>query len=189
MANKDAKNVKRFIEDISTEAAESTYGMFSSVDLSAANVYEQALKAYNANTLVQIISEDDGKFVADTITQDAETDDIIITKGGKTITIANDNTITNVGDIQNHLYLIDFRLTSETADYDLRITAISTKENITLDDLSTLEYVSIANDDTYGEVYTYIYNIQEYQKNGDVSTYSVEEDTKIIGLRTIKQLF
>lgn len=157
------------------------------LDLTKANVYAKALKVLGADKPVVIKEGSGAPYFVDSLTLDGT--NVVITKGGKTITIANDNTITNVGDIQNHLYLIDFRLTSDTAEYDLRITAISTKENITKDDLSKLDYISIANDNNFSEVYIYNYYNQEYQQVGGESVYGVEDDSEIIGLTTIKKIF
>ena len=72
------------------------------LDLTKANVYSKALKVLGTDKPVVIKDGSGSPYFVDSLTLDGTS--IIITKGGKTITIANDNTITNVGDIQNHLY-------------------------------------------------------------------------------------
>lgn len=77
-------------------------GGYSILDLTDANVSVQANVCYNQNKPVLVYGANGERYFADTITKSGT--NIIITKGGKTITIASDNTITNVGDVQNHLY-------------------------------------------------------------------------------------
>ena len=72
------------------------------LDLTKANVYQKALKVLTADKPVVISEGTNAPYFVDSLTLDGT--NVVITKGGKTITIANDNTITNVGDIQNHLY-------------------------------------------------------------------------------------
>lgn len=82
-------------------------GGYSILDLTDANVSAQANACYNQDKPVLVYGANGERYFADTITKSGTS--IIITKGGKTITIANDNTITNVGNIQNHLYLYHFK--------------------------------------------------------------------------------
>ena len=67
------------------------------LDLTKANVYSKALKVLGTDKPVVIKDGSGSPYFVDSLTLDGTS--IIITKGGKTITIANDNTITNVGDI------------------------------------------------------------------------------------------
>ena len=80
-------------------------GGYSILDLTDANVHAQANACYNQDKPVLVYGANGERYFADTITKSGTS--IIITKGGKTITIANDNTITSNGDIQNHLYLMN----------------------------------------------------------------------------------
>ena len=82
------------------------------LDLTKTNVYSKALKVLGTDKPVVIKDGSGSPYFVDSLTLDGT--NIIITKGGKTITIANDNTITNVGDIQNHLYeyLIQIKCTN-----------------------------------------------------------------------------
>ena len=72
------------------------------LDLTKSNVYTEALKVLGTDKPVVIKDGGGSPYFVDSLTLDGT--NVVITKGGKTITIANDNTITNVGDIQNHLY-------------------------------------------------------------------------------------
>ena len=67
------------------------------LDLTKANVYSKALKVLGTDKPVVIKDGSGSPYFVDSLTLDGT--NIIITKGGKTITIANDNTITNVGDV------------------------------------------------------------------------------------------
>ena len=67
------------------------------LDLTKANVYSKALKVLGTDKPVVIKDGSGSPYFVDSLTLDGTS--FIITKGGKTITIANDNTITSVGDI------------------------------------------------------------------------------------------
>ena len=72
-------------------------GGYSILDLTSASVYDDAYKVVDCGKPIMVYDDND-VYYADTIVLDGT--NVVITKGGKTITIANDNTITNVGDIQ-----------------------------------------------------------------------------------------
>lgn len=86
------------------------------LDLTKANVYGRALKVLGTDKPVVIKDGSGSPYFVDSLTLDGT--NIIITKGGKTITIANNNTITNVGDIQPHLnhYRIEIMGENESED-------------------------------------------------------------------------
>lgn len=85
------------------------------LDLTKSNVYSKALKVLGTDKPVVIKDGSGSPYFVDSLTLDGT--NVVITKGGKTITIANDNTITNVGDIQNHLYEYDIKLQCTTTAY------------------------------------------------------------------------
>lgn len=68
------------------------------LDLTKSNVYSKALKVLGTDKPVVIKDGSGSPYFVDSLTLSGTS--VVITKGGKTITIANDNTITNVGDIQ-----------------------------------------------------------------------------------------
>lgn len=88
-------------------------GGYSILDLASTTIYADALGALKQDKPVLVYDTPECYF-ADTIKATTIDDEpvIQITKGGKTITIANDNTITNVGDIQTiyHRYMINMIL-------------------------------------------------------------------------------
>lgn len=69
------------------------------LDLTKTNVYAKALKVLGADKPVVIKEGSGSPYFVDSLTLDGT--NVVITKGGKTITIANDNTITNEGLIAN----------------------------------------------------------------------------------------
>ena len=72
------------------------------LDLTKTNVYAKALKVLESGKPVVVKDGSGAPYFVDSMNVDGT--NVVITKGGKTITIANDNTITSVGDVQNHLY-------------------------------------------------------------------------------------
>lgn len=121
------------------------------LDLTKSNVYSKALKVLGTDKPVVIKDGSGSPYFVDSLTLSGT--NIIITKGGKTITIANDNTITNVGDIQEklHLYRLQFQLKIEGTDATFFMLIYSnkgnlTKENVTLEELNQYCYMPIYDD-------------------------------------------
>lgn len=77
-------------------------GGYIMIKASDADIYASASRALNIGKPILFYENDTTCYYIDTITIDGD-DNIILTKGGKTITIADDNTITSVGDIANPL--------------------------------------------------------------------------------------
>ena len=112
-------------------------GGYSILDLTDANVSAQANVCYNQDKPVLVYGANGERYFADTIEKVGTS--IIITKGGKTITIANDNTITSVGDIQNHLYI----LTIVSGDCIISFITSEKRDNHTINDMSNLKTTDI----------------------------------------------
>lgn len=75
-------------------------GGYSILDLADANVYAQALICAKQNKPV-LVYDNPERYFADTITIDTDNDDnVVITKGGKTITITDANSVSSEGTIQ-----------------------------------------------------------------------------------------
>lgn len=91
------------------------------LDLTKSNVYAKALKVLESGKPVVVKDGSGAPYYVDSMNVDGT--NVVITKGGKTITIANDNTITSVGDIQPHLYFYHFEFSyvnsAETTQYCL----------------------------------------------------------------------
>ena len=86
------------------------------LDLTKANVYAKALKVLGTDKPVVIKDGSGSPYFVDSMALVGT--NVVITKGGKTITISNDNTITNVGDIQNHLYNLCIQFEYQVSDED-----------------------------------------------------------------------
>lgn len=80
------------------------YLMVSKADT---NLYEKLNNALTIGKPVLWYEDENTCYYIDTITKSGT--DIILTKGGKTITIENDGDITETGEVQNHLYEYNFR--------------------------------------------------------------------------------
>ena len=64
-------------------------------------IYSKALKVLASGKPV-LVMDDPQVYYADTITMSG--DDVVITKGGKTITITDANAVSSIGNIQKHLW-------------------------------------------------------------------------------------
>ena len=84
-----------------------------------ANIYASLENALTSGKPVLFYEDANTCYYIDTISQSG--DDIVLTKGGKTITITDANVVTEVGDIQNHLYKYRFNVS------DTYVTFVSTK--------------------------------------------------------------
>lgn len=111
-------------------------GGYSILDLTDANVSVQANICYNQDKPVLVYGANGERYFADTIEKVGTS--IIITKGGKTITIANDNTITNVGNIQNHLYRYAITLSDTNNDHFTILVNVNEKIDEEITDIKDL---------------------------------------------------
>lgn len=84
------------------------------LDLTKSNVYQKALKVLESGKPVVVKDGSGAPYYVDTMNLIGTM--IVITKGGKTITINDLDVVTSVGDIQNHLY--EHRITINGDDYD-----------------------------------------------------------------------
>ena len=107
-------------------------GGYAMINLASATIHADALAALASNKPIVVYEATGAPYYADTVSISGTS--VVITKGGKTITIANDNTITNVGDIQNHLYA----LTIISGDYNISFIASEKRDNYTISDMSNL---------------------------------------------------
>lgn len=80
--------------------------------------------------LLVINDEDNTPYFADSIKVDSDNDDaVVISKGGRTITIEDDGTITQSGEIKKEIYLKAVTFTDSYNDIILRGTYLSTNNN------------------------------------------------------------
>lgn len=175
------------------------------LDLTKSNVYAKALKVLGADKPVVIKDGVGSPYFVDSIALDGT--NVVITKGGKTITIANDNTITNVGDIQNHLYEYGIYCSGSDIDTSFTLHLLSSKifENnasINFDTLMDLIYIGVLaqigefsdTEKINGNIYTISTNSFDVViPKGDGTDYDMnisESDLDIgITINLAKQLF
>lgn len=94
------------------------------LDLTKANVYSKALKVLGTDKPVVIKDGSGSPYFVDSLTLDGT--NVVITKGGKTITIANDNTITNVGEISTIMEnIVDSQGNKRFIESDIEIETIT----------------------------------------------------------------
>lgn len=87
-------------------------GGYVMLDKADSNIYAKALGALKAGKPILWYEDKNTCYYIDTISKSG--DDIVLTKGGKTITITDENVITESGNVQNHLYsyVIDIEATT-----------------------------------------------------------------------------
>lgn len=143
-----------------------TNGGYVILDLQDANVYAQAQNCLLVNKPVMVY-DNSQVYYADTIILDGT--NIVLTKGGKTITIANDNTITTSGDIQEKLHLYQINIYGEvggdTIDFYMNI--YSNKElktgNLSADDTDTINELNLYQETFMRDSNNYIKTIATYE--------------------------
>ena len=117
-------------------------GGYAILDLTSETIYNDALTLANVDKPILIYPENDKPVFADTFEIDSDNNVVIITIGGQTITIANDNTITTSGVIQNHLYIYQLDLSGATLASDIGLPngyySIAVYSNVKLDDSKPL---------------------------------------------------
>lgn len=175
-------------------------GGYVMIQTSDSNVYTKLKNAITLGKPILFYENDTTCYYIDTITIDGD-DNIVLTKGGKTITIADDNTITTSGDIQNHLYkyAISFSQTNVYSGSRLALYIYTSKkidENLTTADFLNLvskgdigvlgdisdvspiiEVVDVAND------YLQIYDLS------NSTDYEYDSTLTIENVVLLKQLF
>lgn len=77
-------------------------GGYVMLDKADSNIYAKALGALKAGKPILWYEDKNTCYYIDTLAKSS--DDIVLTKGGKTITITDANVVTESGEIQNHLY-------------------------------------------------------------------------------------
>lgn len=110
-------------------------GGYSIIKKDDANIFAKVNDALTNGKPILLYENESTCYFIDSISKSG--DDIIITKGGKTFTISDANVVTEIGDIQNHLYnneiLIGGNDSSDNSIY-LNISIVSNKE-MTYDDV------------------------------------------------------
>lgn len=89
-------------------------GGYAIIDLASTTIYKDALDAVASNKPV-VVYDLPNVYFADTIKVATIDDDkvVVITKGGKTITINDANAVSSEGDIQGSLYTYEFEISGK----------------------------------------------------------------------------
>ena len=112
-------------------------GGYLMVSKNDTKLYEKLNNALTLGKPVLFYENDTTCYYIDTIALDGT--DIVLTKGGKTITVEEDGDITETGDIQNHLYVVTFT----SGDFQVSMFAKKKLNNYNVDDMTTLTATDI----------------------------------------------
>lgn len=126
---------------------------YVTLDLASNKIYKESLGAIASGKPVMVVDAPNVYF-ADTIS--IVSDNVVITKGGKTITITDANAVSSVGDIQAHLYQysITFNGTFDENNLTFNLKFISNKSDITIDDLISNDIKSLYTYNTIADITT-----------------------------------
>ena len=102
-----------------------------------ANIYAKVTEALINGKPILFYENDTTCYYIDTIALSG--DDIVLTKGGKTITITSANAVSEIGSIQNHLYL----LTIKDSDAYVQFFTTEKIEDYTIEDASDFSNADI----------------------------------------------
>ena len=123
---------------------------YVTLDLASKNIYNESIRAKASGKPIMVVDAPNVYF-ADTISVQTIDDDkvVVITKGGKTITINDANAVSSEGEIQNHLYRINFRANIISGD-DVDVYVVfdlytNIKPNITDNKFDTLKNILVDN--------------------------------------------
>ena len=130
-----------------------------------ANIYAKLQDALTNGKPVLFYENDTTCYYIDTIALDGT--DIVLTKGGKTITITSSNVVTESGNIQNHLY----RYACYIDDFYFNIDLPFKFSSMSLNDADTLT----------DEQYEILLKIKEYYSNETKFPLMVDDFSEIIG--------
>ena len=147
-------------------------GGYAMINLASATIHADALAALASNKPIIVYEATGAPYYADSVTTSGT--NVVITKGGKTITIANDNTITNVGDIQPHLYLYEINFEYNSASFILY--AISNKIITKCDTWDELYEIANVGDGVYADTSYGVITGKDGFINIDYGAYEPNED-------------
>ena len=96
-------------------------GGYIIVSVADTNIYEKVNSALINGKPILFYDDTETAYYIDTMSKDGD-GNIILTKGGKTFTITDVNSVMATGEVQNHLYeyTIDFDFTSDEDEYTNR---------------------------------------------------------------------
>lgn len=157
-------------------------GGYIMIKASDADIYLEASRALTIGKPILFYENDTTCYYIDTIILDGT--NIVLTKGGKTITIANDNTITSVGDIQNHLYQYNIHFYGSFVDAGENTQEISFAVSFLYPkdiDFVDMTYTDFYNN--YSDIFIYnVINGAIYQQGDNIKplVYNNESDNELM---------
>ena len=127
-------------------------GGYILVNKNDANIYASVENALNAGKSILWYENSTTCYYIDSISKSG--DDIVLTKGGKTITITDANVVTESGDIQNHLYQHSLTIVTSEGFYSYANVLVTNNETI---DTSAKLYSAIGKDKIIASGYSSSY--------------------------------
>lgn len=164
------------------------YLMVSKTDT---NLYEKLNKALTIGKPVLWYEDENTCYYIDTITKSGT--DIVLTKGGKTITIESDGDITEIGDIQNHLYKHEVYMLDEPS--NVSITCIILSNNAELFTLDTFKAYCVGKNvcDISGvfkaDDNTLVFICRLYYSGTDVYVYGSDKDGLYVNAKSATNIW
>ena len=146
---------------------------YVTLDLASKNIYNESLNAIKSGKPVMVVDAPNVYF-ADTIKVATIDDDkvVVITKGGKTITINDVNAVSSEGDMVNHLW--EYNFTNDSPDWVFNIILPIDLSKIEIDDADSFELYK--ND---------IQKIYDFVNSGDNFYSAISKDTGTFTTRAL----
>ena len=178
-------------------------GGYIIISKTQADAYALSLKALELGKPILWYEDNTTCYYIDTISKSGT--DIVLTKGGKTITIESDETITESGEIQTHLYRYAITLSDTNDDHYTILVNVNEKIDEDITDIKDLyKYFAVGDivlDGDYNDSFTNwlaIYtdmNTHQFAgvKNNSgtlqFNDYGFDNSYNVIAINFIKQLF
>lgn len=148
---------------------------YVTLDLASNKIYKEALGAIKSGKPVMVVDAPQVYF-ADTIS--VVSDNVVITKGGKTITITDANAVSSVGDIQKHLYYTTINVSCEDDSYNFYF-SIALNTNTKITSLTSTELIELLNN--YNNVILFGYAVYNESKYTELTFQIVNGSINEIG--------
>lgn len=168
------------------------------LDLTKSNVYAEALKVLGTDKPVVIKDGSGAPYFVDSLTLDGT--NVVITKGGKTITITDANAVSSEGDIQEkaHSYLVNL-IGEDTSNNSIYVfmNLLTLRNDLTSENV--IDYLKTYLANTKYQINGYngdsaiVYTALQYYTNDNDFRVDGTDDSEYIftniSVGTIKQLF
>lgn len=156
-------------------------GGYVMIDKADSNIYAKALGALNAGKPILWYENSTTCYYIDSISKSG--DDIVLTKGGKTITITDANVVTENGEIQSKLYMYRFS-GDDSNNVTFYIKIVSSKKFDTLSDLidglKGVTYIDMTAEDSTYKHYQWITYVKTETELQFEELYDNEQNDSIL---------